>query len=153
MLRNYWLFKSEPTAYSFDDLVRDGVSEWDGVRNFEARNHLRDKIAPGDGVLFYHSNTKEPSVVGTAIVVRGGYPDHTAWQTTSDHPDPRSTPSSPIWYMVDIKAEQRLVRPVTLGMMKKTNQLASMVLLHRGRLSVQPVTETEWNAIIELGLA
>ena len=152
MPRRYWLFKSEPNAYSYDDLVRDGVAEWDGVRNFQARNTLRDDIQEGDGVLFYHSNEKPLSVVGTAIVVRGGYPDHTAWDPDSDHPDPRSTPDSPTWYMVDIKAEDRFSTPVTLEQLKAMPELEEMVLLQKGsRLSIQPVAEAEWNAVVALG--
>ena len=94
MASRYWLFKSEPGAYSFDDLVHDDIAEWDGVRNYQARNHLHDDIKEGDGVLFYHSSSKPLAIVGTASVVRGGYPDHTAWDPTSEHPDPKSSPSS-----------------------------------------------------------
>ena len=152
MPRRYWLFKSEPSAYSYDDLVRDGVAEWDGVRNFQARNTLRDDIQEGDGVLFYHSNEKPLSVVGTAVVVRGGYPDYTAWDPDSDHPDPKSTPDNPTWYMVDIKADERFPSPVTAEQLKAMPELKNMVLLQKGsRLSVQPVTEGEWNAVVELG--
>jgi predicted RNA-binding protein with PUA-like domain len=152
MPRRYWLFKSEPNAYSYDDLLRDGVAEWDGVRNFQARNTLRDDIQEGDGVLFYHSNEKPLSVIGTAIVVRSGYPDHTAWDPGSDHSDPKSTPDNPTWYMVDIKAEYRFPTPVPLEQLKTMPELAEMVLLQKGsRLSVQPVTELEWNAVVALG--
>ena len=152
MPRRYWLFKSEPNAYSYDDLVNDGVAEWDGVRNFQARNTLRDDIKEGDGVLFYHSNEKPLSVVGTATVVRGGYPDHTAWDPDSDHPDPKSTPDDPTWYMVDIKAEVRFPTPVTLEQLKTMPELTDMVLLQKGsRLSVQPVTEAQWNAVVARG--
>ena len=104
MAQRFWLFKSEPNAYSFDDLVRDGTAEWDGVRNFQVRNWLRDEIKTGDGVLFYHSSAKVIGVVGTATVVRDGYPDNTAWDPGSDHPDPKSTPDKPVWFMVDIEA-------------------------------------------------
>ncbi len=105
--RSYWLVKSEPNAYSFSDLQGedDGTAEWDGVRNYQARNTMRDDMKVGDGVLFYHSNVKPMAVVGTATVVREGYPDDTAWDPSSDHPDPKSTPDKPLWYMVDIKAE------------------------------------------------
>ena len=152
MARRFWLFKSEPGAYSFDDLVRDGVSEWDGVRNFQARNLLRDDIHEGDGILFYHSSTSPLAVVGTAAVVRGGYPDHTAWDPGSEHPDPKSTPDKPLWYMVDIQADKRLSRPVTLEMLKGTPGLEGMMLLRRGmRLSIQPVTPQEWQTIVAMG--
>lgn len=152
MARRYWLFKSEPGAYSFDDLVRDSVAEWDGVRNFQARNLLRDEVQEGDGILFYHSSTSPLAVVGTAIVVRGGYPDHTAWDPGSEHPDPKSTPERPLWYMVDIQAEERFSRPVTLEMLKRTPGLKGMILLRRGmRLSIQPVTPQEWETIVAMG--
>ena len=152
MARRYWLFKSEPGAYSYDDLVEDGVAEWDGVRNYQARNMLRDDIKEGDGVLFYHSSSKPLAVVGTATVVRSGYPDFTAWDPKSEHPDPKSTPENPIWYMVDIKADQRFVRPVTLEMMKAVPELKDMMLLRRGmRLSIQTVTPKEWETVVEMG--
>jgi predicted RNA-binding protein with PUA-like domain len=151
MPRRYWLLKSEPSSYSYDDLVKDGVSEWDGVRNFQARNLLRDEIQEGDGVLFYHSSTKPMAVVGTGKVVRGGYPDHTAWDPKSDHPDPKSTPEKPLWYMVDISAEERFAHPVTLERMRLAPGLERMMLLRQGRLSVQPVTEAEWAVVIEMG--
>ena len=104
--RRYWLFKSEPSSYSFSDLMGEEyqTAEWDGVRNYQARNFLRDEVKVGDGVLFYHSNVKPPAVVGTAVVVRDGYPDDTAWDPDSEHPDPKST-EKPIWFMVDIKGE------------------------------------------------
>ena len=152
MVRRYWLFKSEPGAYSFDDLVRDGVAEWDGVRNYQARNLLRDEIKEGDGVLFYHSSSKPMSVVGTATVVRKGYPDFTAWDSASEHPDPKSTPENPIWYMVDIQAAERFSTPVTLEGMRTVPQIAGMMLLRQGRLSVQPVSEEEWETICGLGI-
>ena len=152
MAKRYWLFKSEPGAYSFDDLVNDGVAEWDGVRNFKARNYLRDEVKTGDGVLFYHSNTDPIAIVGTAEVVREGYPDDTAWDPTSDHPDPKSTPDNPIWYMVDLKPLERFTRIVTRDELKAVPQLANMGVLKRGnRLSIQPVTEEEWNVVRGMG--
>ncbi len=147
MSPRYWLFKSEPGAYSFDDLIRDGDAEWDGVRNYQARNLLRDDIKAGDGVLFYHSGTDPLVIVGTATVVRDGYPDHTALDPNSEHPDPKSSQENPIWYMVDIKAMERFVEPVTLDAMRAVPQLSDMVLLKRSRLSVQPVTAQEWEVI------
>jgi predicted RNA-binding protein with PUA-like domain len=152
MATRHWLFKSEPGAYSYDDLVSDGVAEWDGVRNFQARNLLRDDIKEGDGVLFYHSSTKPMAIIGTARVVRSGYPDFTAWDPTSEHPDPKSTPEDPIWYMVDIKAEERFHSHLTLDMLKQASELKEMMLLRRGmRLSVQIVTSREWDTILKLG--
>ncbi len=148
----YWLFKSEPNTYSYDDLVRDGVAEWDGVRNFQARNFLRDEIKEGDGVLFYYSNAKPLVIVGTAVVTRSGYPDSTAWDPDSDHPDPKSTPDKPLWYMVDIKADERFPEPLTVARMREEPGLAGMLVLKRGmRLSVQPVTAEEWELVVKLG--
>ena len=140
--RRFWLFKSEPSAYSFADLQSepDQTAEWDGVRNYQARNLLRDEIKVGDGVLFYHSSVDPTAVVGTAVVMREGYPDDTAWDLSSNHPDPRSTPDNPVWYMVDIKAAAAFQRPVTLEEIKSTPGLENMVLVKRSRLSVQPVT-------------
>ena len=147
-----WLLKSEPGAYSYDDLVSDGVAEWDGVRNFQARNFLRDDIKPGDRVLFYHSNVKAPAVIGTATVVRSGYPDNTAWGPESEHPDSKSTPDNPIWYMVDIKADEYFAEPVTLGTIRNTPDLSEMLLIRRGmRLSIQPVTEKDFDMICQMG--
>jgi len=152
MPRRYWLFKSEPGSYSYDDLVRDGVAEWDGVRNFTARNYLRDEVQEGDGVLFYHSSVNPQAVVGTAVVSRAGYPDHTAWDANSDHPDPKSTREKPLWYMVDIRPDQRFTRPVTLPEMKRVPELKGMALLKLARLSVQPVSDAEWRTILGMGM-
>ena len=151
--RNYWLFKSEPTAYSFADLMSepDQTAEWDGVRNYQARNFLRDEIKEGDGVLFYHSSADPTAVVGTAVVVRGGYPDHTAWDPSSDHPDPKSTPDNPTWYMVDIRGEAELPRPVTLAEIKANPELADISLRKRPRISVHPIRLEEWRLILEMG--
>ena len=149
--RNYWLFKSEPSEYSFDDLVSDGRSEWDGVRNFQARNMLRDEIEKGDGVLFYHSNSKPLAIIGTATVVKSGYPDFTGWDINSNHRDPKSSPENPIWYMVDIEAERRFIQPIAREALMMIPELSEMVLLRRGtRLSIQPVTSKEWNIILKL---
>ena len=150
---NHWLFKSEPGSYSWDDLVRDEVAEWDGVRNYTARNLLRDQIKRGDLVLFYHSNTKPPAVVGTAVVVRDGYPDHTAWDASSDHPDPKSTPERPVWFMVDISPREKLGREVTLDEIKAVPELKDMTLIRQGRLSVQPVSPTEFETVLRLSHA
>ena len=152
MAERYWLFKSEPNAYSFDDLVRDRVAEWDGVRNFQVRNWLKDDVKVGDGVLFYHSSTPPVGVVGTARVVRDGYPDHTAWDPTSEHPDLRSTPDKPIWYMVDIEPERKLDEIVTLDQMRTVPELHDMLVLKRGnRFSITPVTKQEFDGIVRLG--
>ena len=153
--RRYWLVKSEPGDYSFQDLQSepDQTAEWDGVRNYAARNTIRDEMSVGDGVLFYHSNSKPNAVVGYATVTRSGYPDHTAWDPDSDHPDPRSTADEPIWYMVDIKAEALFRTPVTLEDIKQAPILKDMVLVNNSRLSVQPLTPKEWKVILTIGMA
>ena len=154
MAVKYWLFKSEPTAYSFDDLVQDGTAEWDGVRNFQVRNWLRDEIKAGDQLLFYYSNTKVIGVVGTATVVRDGYPDDTAWDPKSEHPDQKSTPDSPIWYMVDIQAGLRFAETVTPVEMRLMAELSEMVVLKKGnRLSITPVTAEEFGVVKKIGMA
>ena len=151
--KRYWLMKSEPNAYSFSDLMNEEGSkaEWDGVRNYQARNTMRDDMKVGDGVIFYHSNAKPPGAVGTAEVVREGYPDFTAWDPDSEHPDPKSTPDNPIWYMVDIKAVDEFKRLVPLREIKATPGLEEMPLVKNSRLSVQPVTKPEWDIILALG--
>ena len=151
--RKYWLFKSEPTAYSFSDLLSEEnrTAEWDGVRNYQARNYMRDEMKVGDGILFYHSGGST-AVVGTARVVREGYPDSTAWDMSSIHPDTKSTPDNPVWFMVDIQAEKELPRPVTLKEIKQNPQLQNMMLVRRGmRLSIMPVEKEEWDEVISLG--
>ena len=154
MAQQFWLFKSEPGSYSFDDLVRDGVAEWDGVRNFQVRNWLKNDIKVGDGVLFYHSSTSPLGVVGTAKVVREGYPDHTAWDPDSDHPDPKSTPERPLWYMVDLQADQRFGDTVTVDEMRAVPELGEMVVLKRGnRFSITPVTKEQFENVAQLGQA
>lgn len=154
--RSYWLFKSEPDAYSIDDLAaeKDRTTCWDGVRNYQARNLLRDDIKKGDKVLFYHSNAKPPAAVGIAEVVREGYPDHTAWENapgTKGH-DPKSDPENPTWIMVDIALEEIFSTPVPLTEIKATEGLEDMELARKGsRLSIQPVTAAEWKIVTRLG--
>ena len=150
----YWLLKSEPNVWSIDLQKKLGSKGeiWDGVRNFQARNFLRDSIKHGDHVLFYHSNAKPTAVIGTALVVREGYPDYTAWQEHSDHPDPKSTADNPIWYMVDIKPLEKFSNHVSLQEIRNNPLLEGMLLLKRGmRLSVQPVTKEEFNIICGMG--
>jgi predicted RNA-binding protein with PUA-like domain len=150
-MARYWLMKSEPEVYSFADLVRDGRTVWEGVRNYQARNLLRDEIAVGDGVLYYHSNAEPPAVVGIAKVVRAGYPDPSQFNKKSDYFDPDATREAPRWFVVDIAPERALKRPVTLPELRDQKALAKMVLLNRSRLSVQPVTDAEWRHILALG--
>ncbi|MBM4405416.1 MAG: EVE domain-containing protein [Chloroflexi bacterium] len=150
MAKSYWLVKSEPGEYAYDDLVRDKMAEWDGVRNYQARNNLR-AMRTGDGVLFYHSSTDPLEIVGTATVAREAHPDKSAMDKKSDHYDPKSTPENPIWYVVDLKPDMRFRRPVSVQAIRANPALANMVLLKRGRLSVQPVTEAEWSEVVRMG--
>jgi predicted RNA-binding protein with PUA-like domain len=155
MSRNYWLVKSEPSVFSFDDLLAapKKTTHWDGVRNFQARNTLRDKMKKGDLVFFYHSSADPTAVMGVAEVVKEGYPDATALDPKHDHFDEKSTEENPIWYVVDLKAVEPFKRPVTLAELRSTKGLEKMVLLQRGsRLSVQPVDEKEWKIIHALGM-
>jgi len=147
----YWLFKSEPSVYSIDDLKKDKVTYWDGVRNYQARNFLRDEIKPGDKVLFYHSNSKTTGVFGIARVVKGGYPDFTAFDSNDPHYDPKSKREKPTWFMVDIRFEKKFKLPVTLEAIKSNPKLKSMKLVQRGnRLSVMPVTKEEFEEIVKM---
>jgi predicted RNA-binding protein with PUA-like domain len=149
----YWLMKSEPGEYALEDLQnqKDQTDHWDGVRNYQARNFMRDRMKVGDRVLFYHSG-KKPEVVGTARIVRAGYPDHTAWDPQSKHFDPRSTPDNPVWFMVDIQFDAAFARPIPLKELRKVPALEDMQLLRRGnRLSVMPVTQQEFQTVVKLG--
>ncbi len=149
----YWLMKSEPNAYSIDDLAKEKkqTTFWDGVRNYQARNMLRDDIKVGDHVFFYHSNAKPMAIVGTAKVVKSGYADHTAFDKNEKHFDPKSDADNPTWYMVDIQLIQKYETPVTRDELKAEPKLEGMVLLQKGsRLSVQPVTAAEWKIIHKL---
>ena len=149
----YWLFKTEPGCFSFDDLKKcpDKTESWDGVRNFQARNFLRDTIQVDDQVLFYHSNIPEPAVVGLAEVVRAGHPDKTALNPNAEHFDPKASADKPIWYVVDLRYLEPLKRIVTLECIKKNPLLTDMPLVKRSRLSIQPVTEAEWRIILAMG--
>ena len=149
--RRYWLVKSEPTAYSFADLLAepDRTAEWDGVRDYQARNFMRHEMKVGDGILFQHSSSASPAVVGIARVVREGYPDDTAWDLNSKHYDAKSTPANPVWFMVDIQGEEELATPVTLAEIKQNPKLQNMMVVRKGaRLSIQPVAQEEWDEII-----
>jgi predicted RNA-binding protein with PUA-like domain len=151
--RQYWLLKTEPTTFSFDDLWNSPkrTAFWDGVRNFQARNTLRDRMKMGDLVFIYHSSTDPTGIVGVAEVVKEGYPDHTAFDPKDPHYDPKSKRESPTWYMVDVKALKRIEPIITLEELRGVKGLEKMVLLQRGsRLSVQPVTESEWRIIERL---
>ena len=149
----YWLFKSEPDCFSFADLCmapgrRTG---WDGVRNFQARNFLRDQIGVGDGILYYHSNGNPPAIVGLAEVVEAGHPDPTAFDPSSDKHDPKSRPDAPTWYQVTIRAVRAVEPILSLPELRLVPDLAAMELLRKGsRLSIQPVAPAEWAAILRL---
>jgi predicted RNA-binding protein with PUA-like domain len=146
----YYLMKSEPTCFSIDDLQKKKVSSWDGVRNYQARNFMME-MKLGDKILFYHSSAKEIGVVGTMTVAKEAYPDHTAQEKNNDHYDPKATKENPIWYMVDIKFENKFPRTVLLDEIKKEKSLKDMVILRKGnRLSITPVTQKEFEKILQM---
>lgn len=148
---NYWLMKSEPLAYSIDDLKKDKTACWDGVRNYQARNFMRDDMAIGDLVLFYHSNAKPSGVVGIAKVCKTAYPDHTAWDKKDPHYDPRSTKDKPVWMMVDVAFVKKFPKILSLAELKNHAKLREMLLLKKGtRLSIQPVRKSEFDYICTL---
>ena len=150
--RRYWLMKSEPSAFSIEDLARapKQTTCWDGVRNYQARNFMRE-MAVGDQVIFYHSNAEPPAVVGIAEVARTAYPDQTQFDKASHHYDPASVPSAPRWDMVDIRYRQTFKASLSLDRLRQELKLKGMVLLRKGsRLSVQPVTEAEWVVVLKL---
>jgi predicted RNA-binding protein with PUA-like domain len=154
--KKYWLLKTEPGSFSIADLAAspDQTTCWDGVRNYQARNFMRDEMRLGDGVLFYHSSTEPAAVVGTAVVVREAYPDHTAWLSRDHHFDPKASPENPIWQMVDIRLVEIFAKPLPLDTLRASPQLKKMELLRRGsRLSVQPVTPAEFACVLKLAKA
>ena len=151
MARRYWLMKSEEQVYSIDDLERDGSTGWEGVRNFEARNLMRDGMKVGDEVLFYHSNAKHPGVSGIARVAKGAYPDRTALDKGSPYYDPKSDPEDPRWFMVDLEFVEGFPEVVSLNEIKANPDLREMALVKRARLSVQPVTKEEFKIIRRMG--
>ncbi len=149
---NYWLLKSEPGVYSIDDLKRDRKTFWDGIRNYQARNFLRDQMKVGDRVLFYHSNAEPLAIVGIAEVCRDAYPDHTAFDPNDPHYDAASTPEKPVWLMVDIAYLATFPQPVTLDTIKGDVELEGMLVAKKGmRLSVQPVTAAHFQRVCALG--
>lgn len=153
---NYWLMKTEPSVFSLQDLKEcpDQTAEWEGVRNYQARNLLRDDFKVGDRVLFYHSATKIPAIVGTALVVREAYPDDTAWSPESNYFDPKSSPENPRWVMVDIRFEGEFSQPLPLAELRENPALENMMLLRKGmRLSIQPVTGQEFEAVLAMAQA
>lgn len=152
MPTRYWLMKSEPESYSIDDLKRDGKTGWDGVRNYQARNFMRDQMQVGDPVLFYHSNAEPPGVAGIAQVCKKAYPDSSAFDPKDSHYDPKSTPEKPVWMRVDIKFVEKFPRLVSLRELRDHPKLHSLLVLKRAqRLSVQPVEKNHFEIIRRLG--
>ncbi len=154
MAVKYWLFKSEPEAFSLQDLKnsKNGTTYWNGVRNYQARNFMRDEMKSGDKALFYHSSTDIPAAVGVCEIVKEGYPDFTAFDPDDHHYDPKSKKDSPAWYMVDIKFVEEFNSPVSLQQIKENPKLQNMRLVQRGnRLSVMPVEEAEFKEIVKMG--
>lgn len=152
-MSKYWLIKSEPTEFSIDDLEKskNKTTYWDGVRNYQARNFIRDEMKIGDKVLFYHSNADPNAVVGICEVVKEAYPDHTQFDPKDKHYDPKADKKNPTWFMVDIKLVKKFKKPVPLHEIKSNPKLAKMKLVQRGnRLSVLPVTKDEYEEIIRL---
>ncbi|MBT7201963.1 MAG: EVE domain-containing protein [Deltaproteobacteria bacterium] len=147
----YWLLKTEPDVFSLEDLKNcpNQTENWDGIRNYQARNLMRDEMQVGDRAFFYHSRQAEPAIVGTVKVVREAYPDHTSWNLTSKYFDEKSSPENPRWLMVDVQFEKEFLRPVTLKELRSIPELKEMFLLRKGmRLSVQPVTKEEFQLIL-----
>ncbi len=152
MAKRYWLMKSEPETYSIDDLERDGTTPWEGIRNYQARNYMRDDMQLGDGVLFYHSNAKPPGVVGIGKITRTSYPDHFAFDKKSKYFDAKSDPENPRWMMVDVSYVSTFKRTVSLGELKEIPELSEMLVIRKGmRLSVQPVQKDEFALVKKLG--
>jgi predicted RNA-binding protein with PUA-like domain len=151
--QQYWLVKTEPDSFSIDDLAAapKQATFWSGVRNYQARNFMRDQMKLGDRVLFYHSSTDPTAIVGVAEVVRQGYPDHTAWDENDSHYDAESPEDNPRWYMVDLKLVRKFKTPLPLTDLRGVTALKDMELLRKGsRLSVQPVTKSEYEAVMKL---
>jgi predicted RNA-binding protein with PUA-like domain len=147
---NYWLMKSEPEVFSIKDLEKapGQTTHWDGVRNYQARNFMRDQMQVGDLLFFYHSNSNPPGIAGIAQIAKAGYPDHTAFDPENIHFDPKSKTDTPTWYMVDVKHVETFPSLLSLEMLKNMPELEDMVLLQKGsRLSVQPVTQKQWQII------
>jgi predicted RNA-binding protein with PUA-like domain len=149
----YWLMKTEPGCFGLHDLKArpKRTAPWDGVRNYQARNFLRDDMKKGDRAFFYHSSCAEPGIAGIVKIVRPGYPDRTAWDPDGEHFDPKSSPDNPIWYMVDVQLEREFRHPAALAALRQNPGLRDMLLLQRGsRLSVLPVTKQHWDAVLNM---
>jgi len=150
---NYWLMKSEPDVFGIDHLkaMPKKTEHWDGVRNYQARNMMRDDMKKGDLVFFYHSNCDEPGIVGIMKVVREGYPDHTAFHPESKYYDPKSDPDKPRWYMVDVQYQRKLRRVITLAELKTCKAMQDCALVRKGnRLSIMPISKQQWDFVLGL---
>lgn len=153
MAKQYWLVKSEPGDFSIEDFEKskEQITYWNGVRNYQARNFIRDEMKIGDGVLFYQSNTEPTAVAGVCKIVKAAYPDFTQFDQEDKHYFPSATKANPVWFMFDIKLEKKLKKPVTLAEIKGNPKLENMRLVQRGnRLSVMPVKKEEWDEIIKM---
>ncbi|WP_372183646.1 EVE domain-containing protein [Xanthomonas axonopodis] len=151
--KRYWLMKSEPDTFSIDDLERVGTEPWNGVRNYQARNFMRDGMQVGDGVFFYHSNCKVPGIVGIAKVASAAYPDDTQFDPSSDYHDPKSTREDPRWILVDVAFERKLARTISLDEIKQQADALGegFALIARGnRLSILPVTAAQWKLLLAM---
>lgn len=154
MSTKYWLMKTEPDVFSIDDLKKVNSEPWNGVRNYQARNFMRDEMKIGDLVLFYHSNCEVPGVVGIATVSKEGYPDSSAFDKNSKYFDPKSTKDNPRWILVDVKFKSKFKRTVSLQEIKEDEKLSEMKLVQKGnRLSIMPVTEFEYQHILKMAEA
>jgi predicted RNA-binding protein with PUA-like domain len=152
MATRHWLIKSEPSVYSISDLARDGTTEWSGVRNYKARNYMRDEMRPGDGLLFYHSNTDPLGVYGIAEVASAAHPDSTQFKKGDHYHDPDSSPDAPRWWCVDVRHVETFPKPVTREALRAAPELAGMAVLKRGmRLSVMRVTPEEFEVVRRMG--
>lgn len=152
-MTKYWLIKTEPESFSIQDLAKAPrkTTGWDGVRNYQARNYMRDEMREGDRILFYHSSADPSALVGTAKVVREAYPDPTAWDKRDHHYDPAASPDNPRWFMVDIQLDQIFPQPLSLESLRSVPALKKMELLRKSsRLSVQPVSKEEFEKVLEL---
>lgn len=151
-MKRYWLMKCEPAAYTIDDLKRDKRTAWEGVRNYQARNFIRDRMRLGDEVLFYASNAEPSGVTGLARIARAGYPDESSWKKGHTYYDPASSPDKPLWFMVDIAFVERFPATLPLDTLKHTKGLEQMMVIRKGsRLSVQPVSKDEYDIVVRLG--
>lgn len=153
-MTRYWLLKSEPSCFSLEDLKQspNQTAPWDGIRNYQARNFMCKDMHVGDKAFFYHSSCTPPGIVGTMTIVQEAYPDYTAFDPKSDHPDPKSTPENPRWFMVDVRFESEFKHLIPLELLKQKPELQHMQLLQKGnRLSILPITAHEWAFIHQLG--